>query len=266
MSNIGTNLLKCVENTTIPVTLLPIAEAKDLQFLLNAIGYRLPEPFNGVVGDITIKAWGKFKTDNYLRDPLSVGKSSVIKLIKTYDKSSSKSTLSDLVLKVPFFPQTDNLVQPDRTCNTSSCAMVAKFLGAKISGDDEYWKVVNKYGDTTDHGAQTKALSEIGIKSSWHIDLDFADLDKSLKADLPIVIGILHRGDTNAPTGGHMIVVLGKAADGSYYICHDPYGNLLDEYTSSASNGEFVKYPTWQLMKRWTADGKNSGWGRLFER
>ena len=34
----------------------------------------------------------------------------------------------DIQLNVPFYPQTDNYTQPDRTCNSSSCAMVAKFL------------------------------------------------------------------------------------------------------------------------------------------
>jgi hypothetical protein len=158
-------------------------------------------------------------------------------------------------LKVPYYQQVDNRYEPMRTCNTSSCAMVARFLGAKIAGDDEYYKIVRKYGDTTDHSAQTKALAAIGIKSTWHTDLGFEDLDKSLEAGLPIVIGILH-----------MIVVIGRTGRQDY-ICHDPFGSLLDAgggYTGPVNNGNGVVYPRSVLNQRWLPEDKNSGWGRLF--
>lgn len=172
----------------------------------------------------------------------------------------------ELRLKVPYYQQVDNRYEPMRTCNTSSCAMVARFLGAKIKSDDEYYQIVRKYGDTTDHGAQTKALAEIKIKSTWHTNLRFEDLDQSLAAGLPIVIGILHRGSLASPTGGHMIVVIGKTAKQDY-ICHDPFGSLLDAgggYTGSATHGKEVVYPRTILNRRWLPEGKDSGWGRLF--
>ncbi|MGA7932754.1 MAG: C39 family peptidase, partial [Kovacikia sp.] len=167
----------------------------------------------------------------------------------------------EIRLPVPYFSQRDNMQEAFRTCNTSSCAMVAKFLGAKISGDDEFFQVVTKYGDTTDHSVQTRALAEIGIQSTWNTDLNFDALDQSLKAGLPAVIGILHRGPLEAPTGGHMIVVIGRTASGDYII-NDPFGNLLDDYSSS--NGGGIVYPRNVLQHRWTPDGNNSGWGRLF--
>ncbi len=166
-------------------------------------------------------------------------------------------------LNVPFFQQVDNLHEPYRTCNTSSCAMVAKFLGAKISGDDDYYQIVQKYGDTTDHNAQTQALAELGVQSTWHTNLDYDELDHSLAAGLPIVIGILHRGPLEQPTGGHMLVVIGKSTNGNY-ICHDPFGSLLDDYTSDPNQGNGVTYPRSILDRRWLYEGKQSGWGRLF--
>lgn len=169
-------------------------------------------------------------------------------------------------LKVPYYQQVDNKYEPMRTCNTSSCAMVARYLGAKISGDDEYYKIVRKYGDTTDHNAQTKALAEIGIKSVWSTDLGFEDLDRSLQMSLPIVIGILHRGTLTSPTGGHMIVVIGKTTSKDY-ICHDPFGSLLDAgggYTGDVNHGNGVVYPRYVLNRRWLLEDKDSGWGRLF--
>ncbi len=164
-------------------------------------------------------------------------------------------------LPVPFFSQRDNMDQPYRTCNTSSCAMVAKFLGANISGDDDYFQYVIKYGDTTDHSAQTQALAELKIQSTWNTNLDFDDLDKSLASGLPAVIGILHHGPPSAPSGGHMIVAIGRNADGDYII-NDPFGNLLDGYVSEDGGG--LTYSRHELSCRWTADGPKTGWGRLF--
>ncbi|MEP0911042.1 C39 family peptidase [Leptolyngbya sp. GB1-A1] len=172
----------------------------------------------------------------------------------------------ELRLNVPYYEQTNNLYEPQRTCNTSSCAMVARFLGAKISGDDAYYQIVRKYGDTTDHGAQTKALAQVGIKSTWNTNLGYDDLDRSLEAGLPIVIGILHRGTLQSPTGGHMIVVVGRTPSHGY-ICHDPYGSLLDPnggYTGAVENGKGVVYPRFVLNHRWLVEGEQSGWGRLF--
>jgi Peptidase_C39 like family len=184
------------------------------------------------------------------------------------DWNNTKLRDTQILLKVPYYQQVDNRFEPMRTCNTSSCAMVARFLGAKITGDDQYYQIVRKYGDTTDHNAQTKALAEIKIKSTWHTDLGFEDLDQSLEAGLPIVIGILHRGTLRSPTGGHMIVVIGRTDDRDY-ICHDPYGSLLDlggGYTGPVENGRQVVYPRYVLNRRWLPEDKNSGWGRLFYR
>jgi uncharacterized protein YvpB len=166
-------------------------------------------------------------------------------------------------LDVPFYPQTDNYTMPDRTCNSSSCAMAAKYLGANISGDDEYLQIVLAHGDTTDHSAQTEALADYGIESQWRTDLDFDDLDKSLAANLPVVIAILHRGSEDAPTGGHIICIIGRTEDGNY-IANDPYGDCNDGYTSDVSNGKGAIYSRTLLNARWLVEGSKSGWGRLF--
>ena len=189
--------------------------------------------------------------------------------VKTYrNKPEPKPEDPELVLAVPYYPQTDNYTQPDRTCNSSSCAMALEYFrpgtlnGPK--GDDEYIRKVFNLGDTTDHSVQTAVLNDYGVKSSFHYDLDFADLDAELLAKRPVVIGILHRGTLQNPTGGHMIVVIGKDAKGNY-ICHDPYGDLYDGYTSSVYNGKSVVYEPSVLKARWTVDGPGSGWGRIFD-
>lgn len=171
------------------------------------------------------------------------------------------------VLNVPYFPQTDNYRDANRTCNSSSCAMVLEYFkpgtlkGAK--GDDAYVQKVFSVGDTTDHSVQTKVLDSYGIKSHFSYNLSFADLDRELAAGRPVVIGILHRGTLSRPTGGHMVVVIGKK--GEDYVVNDPYGSLNDGYTGPVTNGKGAVYKRSDLERRWTPDGPKSGWGRIFD-
>ena len=172
------------------------------------------------------------------------------------------------VLTVPFYPQTDNYRDAQRTCNSSSCAMVLEYFkpgtlqGAK--GDDAYVQKVFAVGDTTDHSVQTKVLESYGIKSRFSYNLSFADLDRELAAGRPVVIGILHRGTLSNPVGGHMLVVIGKR--GEDYVVNDPYGSLNDGYTGPVTNGKGAVYKRSDLMYRWLEKGKDkTGWGRIFE-
>jgi hypothetical protein len=172
------------------------------------------------------------------------------------DKRADKKPLA-----VPYFSQRDNFTQSWRTCNSSACAMVARFLGASLTTDDEYLRKVIAIGDTTDHDVQTRVLQSYGIRSAFFRNLDYDDLDRSLERGRPIVIGILHRGPITAPTGGHMIVVIGKYDAG--YICHDPYGTVHDGY--SGRGGASERYSRAMLNARWLTHRPKSGWGRIFE-
>ena len=172
------------------------------------------------------------------------------------------------VLAVPYFNQVDNYRDAHRTCNSSSCAMCLEFLkpgslkGAK--GDDAYVQKVFAIGDSTDHTVQTRVLESYGVKSHFSYNLSFSDVDKSLSAGKPVVIGILHRGSLSAPTGGHMVVVIGKK--GQDYVVNDPYGSLNDGYTGSVTNGKGAVYRKSDLTYRWLENGKDkTGWGRIFD-
>ena len=176
---------------------------------------------------------------------------------------------SEGVLNIPWFPQTDNFVLPDSTCNSSACAMCLEFLkpgnlkGAQ--GDDAYLEKVLSLGNSTDHSVQTKVLQSYGLSSVFSYNLNFSDLDAELAAGRPLVLGILHRGSESSPTGsGHMICCIGKTDKGDY-VCRDPYGSLLDGYSGPVSNGRQVVYSKKMLEKRWTVDGPKSGWGRIFK-
>jgi hypothetical protein len=172
------------------------------------------------------------------------------------------------ILEVPFYSQTDNYRDPNRTCNSSACAMVLEYLkpgtlkGTK--GDDAYIQKVFAVGDTTDHGVQTRVLKDYGVTSEFRYNLGFADLDRELSAGRPVVIGILHRGTLSSPTGGHMLVVIGKK--GEDYVVNDPFGSLNDGYTGPVANGKGAVYKRSDLQYRWLERGKDkTGWGRIFK-
>lgn len=189
--------------------------------------------------------------------------------IYSWDCPHSSWVRSDVV----FMPQTDNLVEPDRTCNTSAHAMYLDALRPNeiirqpnlgLQEDDVYFRTVTKYGDTTDHQAQTRALKEFGIESYWSYNFSFKMLDEQLEDGVPVPIGILHRGSDIAPSGGHVIVVLRKQSANSY-VCHDSYGSLHDGYQGKVSNGANVVYTRNQLRSRWLVsqlDTSATGWAR----
>ena len=174
------------------------------------------------------------------------------------------------ILNVPYYPQTDNYRDANRTCNSSACAMCLQYfkpgtlVGAK--GDDAYVQKVFAIGDTTDHSVQTKVLASYGVSSQFRYNLGFADLDRELSAGRPVIIGILHRGTLSAPTGGHMLCVIGKSPDGKSYIVNDPYGDLMSGYTTPVNKGKGAVYPVEVLKYRWLEKGKDkTGWGRTFK-
>ena len=185
--------------------------------------------------------------------------------VKTY--RTKVQINNSVLLKVPFFPQTDNYVDAQRTCNSSACAMCLEYFkpgtlkGPK--GDDEYLRKVFAIGDTTDHAVQTRVLNSYGVKSEFRYNLSFDDLERELRAARPVILGILHRGPLSRPTGGHMIVAIGLTEKGDI-IVNDPFGDLMSGYVTPVSDGKGAIYPRSVLEKRWTVDGNRSGWGRIF--
>jgi hypothetical protein len=169
-----------------------------------------------------------------------------------------------VLLRVPFWKQTDNYRDPNRTCFSSSMAMMVEYyLPDELPNDDTYVKTVFSIGDTTDPNVQLEALKRHGITGLYSQEMGFGYLDSSLSTGNPIGLGILHRGPLSAPTGGHWIVCTGVSADGSKYRFNDPYGSVLNGYTGPVDEGKEVWYSKEVLQARWTAEGPNSGWGML---
>ena len=186
--------------------------------------------------------------------------------VRIYRTEPSKP-VNTSILDVPYYPQTDNYTDAQRTCNSSACAMCLEYFkpgtlkGAK--GDDAYIQKVFAIGDTTDHSVQTNVLNSYGVKSHFSYNLSFADLDREISNQRPVVIGILHRGSLSNPTGGHMVVVIGKTPSGDYVV-NDPYGSLNDGYTGDVYNGKGAIYKRSDLSARWCPNTED-GWGRIFD-
>lgn len=162
----------------------------------------------------------------------------------------------------PFWNQLDNYRDPHRTCNCSATAMALKKLGANIVSDDEFVERVFRYGDTTDHSVVDMVCEKYyGIKTAFTYTATFGDLDRKLKTVGVVVLGILHRGSIFSPYGGHMITVFDK--EGGNYVCHDPYGSLMNGYTGPATDGRAVRYSKQQFEARW-APNVSDGWMRTF--
>ena len=183
------------------------------------------------------------------------------------------SNKRELFLNVPYFSQLNNqnyLFGPgSRQCNLTACAMYAAYLKPSLLSisnelgytqfDSYYGDILSKYGDTTDHYAQTEALKELCIESYFSYSLSISDLVLCLQKNTPVVIGVTYKNS------GHIIIVTGFNLDKELIYVHDSYGI---RYGSSDiyEVGVEAKYDpySFDLLKRiWVDMGDEKGWGRI---
>ncbi len=157
-----------------------------------------------------------------------------------------------------------------RQCNTTSNTMLADFLlagevtqKAKAQGFPEpeslYMRLVSKYGDTTDHDAQTWALKELGIESYFSYALSAKDVLLSLKVNIPVVVGFAYKGS------GHICVVVGHDPVKKVWLIHDPYGTrhgASDSYDVGVG-GAYDEYSYDVMQQIFWDGGGEAGWGRI---
>ncbi len=174
---------------------------------------------------------------------------------------ASPAASTRLQLQVPYQSQLDNASGAGiRECFSSSCAMVAMYYG-RVASDDEYNRIRARFGDTTDAGAQLRALGSLGLTARFRQDGTAASLEQLLRAGQPVPVGWLHRGSVDRPTGGgHWSVVVGFDAEA--FIHHDPNGeaDLVHGGYVNHSRGQGVRYSRRNWLRRWEADGRGSGW------
>lgn len=218
----------------------------------------------GMSGDKYVQRW-QINSKNTVNLPSALsGRNLVLAGANEAPQPWPEEKSKAVSLNVPYWKQTDNYRDANRTCFSSSMAMIIEYLlPDELPNDDTYVKTVFSIGDTTDPNVQVKALAHHGVIGNYRQDMDFTDLDRELAMGYPVGIGILHRGPLTAPTGGHWIVCVGRNEDGTQYQFNDPYGSLGDGYQGDVNNGKKVWYSRSTLSARWTAEGKNSGWGMI---
>jgi hypothetical protein len=164
-------------------------------------------------------------------------------------------------LPVPYQSQRDNYRDANRTCFSSSCAMLLMTLkpGA-IHSDDDYIKTIFSIGDTTDASVQLKALAKYGIKARFETGGNRDLIKRQIDAGKPVPAGFLHHGLVTAPSGGgHWLCIIGY--DDKGYWVNDPWGEMnltAGTYGSTVGSKLHYSYANWE--PRWMVDGPSTGW------
>jgi uncharacterized protein YvpB len=151
------------------------------------------------------------------------------------------------VLNTPFFPQTDNIFNPNGACNVTSIAMCLSFLGIVGDGsglqleDQLYQTCLNNELSRHSPIDLAKLVSLKRKKDTFIVNGTIEQIKKHINLGFPCVI---HGYFTRS---GHIIEVHGYDEKG--LICHDPYGSYLDGYKGKVSNGKNINY-FYDLIKR----------------
>jgi uncharacterized protein YvpB len=164
-------------------------------------------------------------------------------------------------LPVLYMSQRDNYRDTYRTCFSSSCAMLLKFLKPdSIKNDDEYLHTVFSYGDSTDSNAQLSALKYYDLPAKFVTNGSRALVKKQIDAGKPVPAGFLHHGTVKNPQGGgHWLCIIGYDVKG--YWVNDPWGDCnLVNGTYPSTDGSLLHYSYKNFEPRWLVESPNSGW------
>lgn len=180
--------------------------------------------------------------------------------VKQYAQEGSLRSLRNF----PYFWQQNNGPEGWRECQTSSIAMVLKYLDVPgINDDVDYLKYVNKYGDTTNQLVHLAALKELNVSAKFRQTLSAQDFKGQIDKGLPVVAGVLHHGPVSNPYGGgHFIVITGYSD--TFWQVQDPFGEL-DLINGVWENqgptaGQNQHYSFQNLNPRIFVGGDNNGW------
>lgn len=187
------------------------------------------------------------------------------KLIQIMDQKlqipGGNSSTKQNPLPVIYMSQRDNYRDASRTCFSSSCAMMLKFLKPNsIKNDDDYVRTVFSFGDSTDSNIQRVALKHYGVTAKFTTQGSRDLVKKQIDAGIPVPVGFLHHGNVKNPQGGgHWLCIIGYNSEG--YWVHDPWGNCdLTSGTYNSTNGKKLHYSYKNFEPRWLIEGPKSGW------
>jgi uncharacterized protein YvpB len=194
-------------------------------------------------------AWGVLSTEQ---------QAEFLKKFRNFSDSTEKFNNP---LIVQYMSQRDNYRDASRTCFSSSCAMMLKFLKpTSIKNDDDYIRTVFTFGDSTDSNAQLAALKHYGIAARFTTQGSRDLIKKQIDSGKPVPCGFLHHGNVKNPQGGgHYLCIIGYNSEG--YWVHDPWGDCNLTYgTYDSTNGKKLHYSYKNFEPRWLVEGPKSGW------
>lgn len=168
-------------------------------------------------------------------------------------------------LNVEYFWQRDSATgHGERSCQSSAIAMAVDYINPNlIQDDDDYLRIVFRYGDTVSQSAHQSALNSLGVKNKFRMDGSQEDIIDLLDRGYPVPIGVLHRGSASSPFGGgHWVTIISYTYDS--FIVHDPFGRMNLEQggyvETDYESGKSVAYKKDLLMKRWLISSQRDGW------
>lgn len=144
------------------------------------------------------------------------------------------------VLKVPYFCQLDNRLNPTGSCNVTCVAMGLAYLGMPYrSGpqlQEELYRKMEQLGWDRHDPNHLKALIESypGYRDSFRTNGSFKDIQTSIDCGRPVII---HGYFTSS---GHIIVI--KGYDSSGFIVNDPYGEYFSSGYDTNRSGADLHY------------------------
>jgi uncharacterized protein YvpB len=146
----------------------------------------------------------------------------------------------DIKLGVPFYPQYDNYLNPNGSCNVTSIAMSLAYLGVKprCASDqleDELYEYMESKG-LSRHSPEDLAsvVRTYGHKDDFNPRGTFSMIHSHLEEGFPVVV---HGYFTRS---GHVVCIIGRTA--SSFVVHDPWGRWTASGYDFQSTGEAEEY------------------------
>jgi hypothetical protein len=166
----------------------------------------------------------------------------------------SKKIEGGIVLNAPYYKQKENQFNPDGSCNATSLAIAAEFLGIKPSSGrlaDEIYQKLAAIGIPGDPSVMVMVMQE--YVSIFH---NGVATDDEIRAHLDKKLPVVIHGDFTE--SGHVICVIGYNSEG--FIVHDPWFKYLGgkqyDYNSSGESN-LHPYNTF-VTEAWHRGGTNS--------
>ena len=173
-----------------------------------------------------------------------------------WDEPTAKAP-SACAAQMPYYSQVDSATnQGLRMCFSSSNAMLLEAVKPGTlqgsNGDDQYLKVVQRFGDTTEPSAHLAALKHFGVQARFTDCANWNDLLVAQETGELFSLGFLHKGTVSSPVGGgHWLAVKKAALD--HLVVNDPYGEIdlvAGVYLNRA--GEELRYSRRNFEPRWS--------------